>query len=296
MTSISKTIIFFGSGPVAAASLEFLTKIFSVEAVITKAVPPHHKGIAPVEELAKKLNITTIFANNKKELENIFKKHQFKSTTGIVVDYGVIISKEVIDYFKMGIINSHFSLLPELRGADPITFALLSGQEKTGVSLMVIDPTLDTGKLITQKSLAINKNDNAQSLTKRLVDLSNVLIAKYIPMYMDNKITPKAQSHPDSATYSRKISKSDGIIDWHKPAHQIECEIRAYLGWPGSQTTINNHRIIIKKAHISDVQNSPLDMICGDKKYISIEELIAPSGKQMTAADFINGYRIKTAN
>jgi methionyl-tRNA formyltransferase len=128
MTSTSKTILFFGSGPVAAASLRSLADNFSVEAVITKAVPAHHKGVAPVEELAGELGLPIIFASTKKELDEVFTERTFTSKVGVVVDYGVIISQEVIDVFPLGIVNSHFSLLPEWRGADPITFSILSGQ------------------------------------------------------------------------------------------------------------------------------------------------------------------------
>ena len=291
MTNSSKTIVFFGSGPVAAASLDFLSKYFLVEAVITKRVPLHHKGLAPVEELAKKLQIKTLFADNKTEIDQILSENQFASPIGIVVDYGVIISKTAIDYFPLGIINSHFSLLPEWRGADPITFSILSGQEKTGVSLMVIDTALDTGKLITRKSLLINHNETTETLTTKLVDLSNQLLLEYLPKYINGQIKPKNQPHPDRATYSRKILKKDSLIDWSKSATQIEREIRAYLGWPKSRTNLLRKDVIITKAHPINKPVTQLDIRCGDNKYLSIDELLAPSGKTMSAKSFLNGYK-----
>jgi methionyl-tRNA formyltransferase len=272
--------------------LRFLFDHFKVESVITKAAPPHYKGTAPIEELAKKLDLPIIFASSKRELDDVIKSNKFSSQLGIVVDYGVIISKTVIDSFKYGIINSHFSLLPEWRGADPITFSILSGQSKTGVSLMIIDPTMDTGKLIAQETLDISSYETNASLTKKLIELSNYLMLKFIPSYMDGGIKPWKQINPDRATFSRKLTKSDGLIDALKPAEQIEREVRAYLGWPGSQINFNDKVIIIKKSHVADTPNNVLDIHCGDGKYLSIDELIAPSGRTMSAKDFLNGYRV----
>lgn len=285
-----KTIIFFGSGPVAAKSLDFLSKHFNIEAVITKAVPAHHKGSAPVEEIAVKHHLPIFFASNKQELDDMIKNHKFDSPLGIIVDYGVIVSQTVIDSFELGIINSHFSLLPEWRGADPITFSILSGQKKTGVSIMLIEPSLDTGKLITYKHLDIESNDTTPSLTDKLIGLSNQLLLEYMPKYINGEVKAKMQPHPNRATYSRKLTKADGIIDWEKPAAQIEREVRAYSGWPKSRTKIGDNDIIVTNAHVADKPEDKLDILAGDGKYLSIDELIAPSGRKMRANDYINGY------
>jgi methionyl-tRNA formyltransferase len=293
MTNTSKTISFFGSGPVAAASLESLVDHFKIEIVITKAVPAHHKGVAPVEELAKKRNLPLLFANTKKELDTLVAGLSFKSPVGVIVDYGVIVSQEVIDRFPLGIVNSHFSLLPEWRGADPITFSILSGQEKTGVSLMVIEPTLDTGKLITQKVLPISPDDTTPTLTDKLVAFSNNLLVEYLPRYIEGEIVPKNQPHPDRVTFSRKLTKDDSILDFKKPAVQLEREVRAFTGWPKSRATLLGQEVIVTKAHVGKVAETKLDILCGDGQYLSIDELIGPSGRKMDAKSFLNGY---TAN
>lgn len=291
MKNTSKTILFFGSGPVAAASLESLARSFSIETVVTKAVPPHHKDPAPVEELAKKLGLPILFASTKKELDTVFTEQKFSSPVGVVVDYGVIISQFVIDQFPLGIVNSHFSLLPQWRGADPITFSILSGQEKTGVSLMVIEPTLDTGKLITQKVLQSPlSQETTPTLTDKLVALSNQLLDEYLPRYIDGEIIPKNQPHPDRVTYSRKLTKADGVLDFKKPAAELEREIRAFTGWPKSRAQLFNHTVIVTKAHVSSSSKTKLDILCGDGQYLSIDELIGPSGRKMDAKSFLNGY------
>src|SRR6266567_5455079 len=147
----SPTIVFFGSGPVAAATLEgLLAAGLQFEAIITKPRAPGHHGDVPVLELAQKQGLPFFTPQRKDELTELFRNHSFASPIGLVVDYGIIIAKEVIDAFPKGIVNSHFSLLPEWRGADPITFSVLSGQRKTGVSLMLINEKLDEGMLLAQ--------------------------------------------------------------------------------------------------------------------------------------------------
>jgi len=312
MKKTSNPIIFFGSGPVAAESLAFLTKHFEIEAVITKPQPPHHKEAFPVLEIINKHKLTAYYPTSKDELSSLFSKTRFNSRLGLVVDYGFIINKNVIDYFELGIVNSHFSLLPRWRGADPISFAILNGDSKTGVSLMLIEPTLDTGKLLTQKSLLIAPDETTPSLTDHLVDLSNQLLAGYLPRYLNGGIEPHAQPHPDRATYSRKLTKADGLIDWTKPAQQIEREIRAYIDWPKSRTILAGKEVIVTKAKVESqelrdkrqelrVERKEPGAVLVEDKQLTVQtgdgllviEKLKPAGKsEMTAQAFLAGYKV----
>lgn len=295
------SIVFMGSGPVAAASLAFLCEHFAVESVITKSKPPHHSATAPVEDIARSRKLPIQFANSKQELDDLLTTKVFQSALAVVVDYGVIVSKMAIESFPLGIVNSHFSLLPQWRGADPITFAILSGQPKTGVSLMCIEPTLDTGKIIVQRQLSIKPTDTTPVLTERLIELSNQLLLEYLPKYASGLIKPRQQSHPDRATYSRKLTKQDGIIDWQKPAEQLEREIRAFNGWPSSRTVLLNKDVIITQAHVvPSTHSKPGDIevikdlgillvSCGSGS-LCIDRL-KPAGKRdMSTKEFIAGY------
>lgn len=291
MKSMSETIVFFGSGPVAATSLEFLNNNFTIEAVITKS---------STEQMMKNLVECPVYTvNNKIELDTLISNIDITSPLGVVVDFGIIISEEVIKSFNRGIVNSHFSLLPQWRGADPISFSILSGQDKTGVSLMVIEPSLDTGKLITQKSLKINPRETTPSLTNRLVELSNRLLKDYLPLYVAGNIKPKNQPHPDRATYSRKLTKEDGIIDWSKPADQIEREIRAFIDWPKSRTTLASKDVIITEVKISNVNGKPGNIstlnkeivVCCGENALVISKLKPAGKKEMTSEGFIAGHK-----
>ncbi len=299
------SIVFFGTGPVAAASLDFLRSKFDIEAIITKPRVAGFKGESPVEELAKQHSIPLHFAENRSQLDTLFHNDQFKSSVGIVVDFGIIISKDVIDHFEKGIVNSHFSLLPRWRGADPISYTILFGDPKGGVSLMVINEGLDTGKLITHKSLAVDPKETTGSLTAKLIALSNDLFESYLPGYLSGEIKPKNQPHPDRATYSHKIFKADSIIDWNESADVIERKIRAYQPWPQSRTTIGNTTVIVIDAvavwHGNDLapgelkipaEKNPQTIIVGTSDGdIQIMSLKPLGKKEMPVSAFLAGYR-----
>jgi methionyl-tRNA formyltransferase len=289
------SIVFFGSGPLAAASLKFLNENFTIEAVVTKPTTKE-------EMAASAPGVPLHTVSNKRELTALLTDKPFKSRVAILVDFGIIVEKAVIDYFPLGIINSHFSLLPRWRGADPISFAILKGDAKTGVSLMLIDEGLDTGKLITQKVLHIKPDATAPSLTEELIELSNGLLKDFVPRYAAGEVKPHNQPHPDRVTHSHKLEKKDGVIDWNKPAEQIEREIRAYLGWPGSRTTIADKDVIITQAHmvptnhgekpgaLEVVREANALMVETGKGMLCIDWL-KPAGKnEMSSAEFIRGY------
>lgn len=297
MTETTVPIVFFGSGPVAAKSLELLLKHQTISAVITKPTTLHE-----MSAVADNTSVYTV--SNKRELDELVASDTLgNSPLGVLIDFGIIVSQNVIDSFEYGIINSHFSLLPELRGADPISFAVLSGQKTTGVSLMMIDEGMDTGKILVTKSMPISEQDTTPSLTDKLIQLSDRLLETYIPRYLSGEAQPRSQSHPERATYSRKLTKTDGLIDWHKPADVLEREIRAFIAWPKSRTTLGGKDVVITKAHAAesdDAIGEPGDIIIFDKELLGIntgsgvlwiDELKPAGKKEMPAKAFLAGYR-----
>lgn len=295
------SVVFFGSGPVAAESLRLLTADFTIEAVITKTQPAHHKEPFPVLELAQALGLKTFTPSGKTELSELFMTNPVTSRLGIVIDYGFIINQDVIDYFPLGIVNSHFSLLPEWRGADPITFSILSGQEQTGVSLMIINAAMDEGDLLEQGVLTIAPEDTTPSLTSKLIALSNTLLTQSLPRYVSGELRPFPQE--GEATYSRKLTKQDGIIDWTKPATQLEREIRAFIEWPKSRTQLAGKDTIITRAHAvtsepAGAHPGDIDVVEGSKEFGVVTgngtlwiDSLKPAGKnEMDAASFLAGY------
>ncbi len=299
MKKTSKPIVFFGSGPVAAESLRLLAQNFEIEAVVTKPRAAHHKGDVPVIRIAEDLGLPVHTVTNKRALDELVDTKPFDSQLGILIDFGIIVSQKAIDYFPLGIVNSHFSLLPEWRGADPITFAILSGQQSTGVSLMMLVEAMDEGPLLGYGVYGLSATITTPELTDGLVELSDTLLAAIIPDYVAGLIVPQPQTTEIEPTYSRKLTKNDSIINWDKPAENLEREIRAFIEWPKSRTTIANREVVITKAHVMDLQGKSgtfavhekqLIAYCGSKALII--DSLKPAGKQeMTGQSFLAGYK-----
>lgn len=298
MKKQSPKVIFFGSGPVAAQSLELLLEHIDVEAVVTKPNPAHHRGIAPVIELAEQKKLTYYTPASKSELTDLIENRPFESAVGIVIDYGIIIDQAVIDAFPFGIVNSHFSLLPQWRGADPITFSLLSGQEKTGVSLMVINAAMDEGPLIAREEIIVQPQDTSLDLTKKLIRLSDNMLRTHFVDYLNGSISPGPQQ--GEASYSRKLTKADGLVDWTKPAEVIEREIRAFYEWPKSTAKVGNHQLIIRNADVVKTSGIPgeytftkkeLIVFCGQDA-LSLNVVQPVNKKEMPVQAFLAGYSL----
>ena len=311
------SIVFFGSGPVAAKSLQLLAQEFTIEAVVTKPRPAHHRGAVPVLDaldslkIMHRLDIPVHTVSNKAELSRLIKTKPFTSRLGVLIDFGIIVGKDVIDYFPLGIINSHFSLLPEWRGPDPITFAILSGQESTGVSLMLLVPGLDEGPILedAEYSLGEDSTITGPELTDQLIALSHDLLVKNIPAYLAGAKQPLPQDTKfTKPTYSRKITKADGVIDWSKPADEIYRQIRAFVEWPKSHIQIGGKDIVITKARLPLQQADAYGVgrlkpgqvaASQDKKHLFVQtgdgllELtgLKPAGKpEMSSEAFLAGY------
>lgn len=312
MSQKSKTVIFFGSGPVAAKSLELLVRHTPVEAVVTKPRPAHHRGDVPVLRVAEKIGLPVYTPTNKQALSELFAQKPVSSELGIVIDYGIIIAQDVIDYFPLGIINSHFSLLPEWRGADPISYAILSGQKKTGVSLMLISAGMDEGPILAYGEFELSPTATTPMLTDDLIGLSDGLLSYEIPRHFAGETKPVEQleaaatiGYPTTPTYSHKLRKEDGIINWDKPAEQLEREIRAYQDWPKSRTKLGDIDVVITSAVVSSeqigdtgnitVSGNELLVTCGTGS-LKIVTLIPAGKKEMPAQAFLAGYanRIRT--
>jgi methionyl-tRNA formyltransferase len=301
MTAKSKTTVFFGSGPVAAASLEALLAHTPVEAVITKPAGGGHRTVPPVEVLARERGLPLHFAGTKAELTALLQAQRFESTYGIVVDYGVIIALEVIDAFPLGIINSHFSLLPLWRGADPITFSLLSGNPETGVSIMLINEKLDEGELLARENTRIEPDWTTAELTHHLVTLSNDMLTRYLPHYLGGKLKPYPQDASIEPTFSRKLTKEDGRLDWTEPAQRLALEVRAFQPWPKSYATLGDLEVTVTAAHAVPYDGGkPGDIVVTDAKQLLIVcgegalaiDTLKPAGKAaMDSRAFLAGYQ-----
>lgn len=308
MSKTKQSAVFFGSGPVAAESLRLLLKHQEVEAIITKPSTEHE-----MQSVAQNIPLHTV--STKQELDDLIETAGFSSRLGILIDFGIIVSQKVIDAFELGIINSHFSLLPQWRGADPITFSILSGQKQTGVSLMVLVAAMDEGPILAQGIYDIKNNETSPTLTNELILLSDALLHDTLPGYLHNaphpktgaKTVPRPQEEvnkmwqrPLKISYSRKLTKEDGILDFTKPAEVLEREIRAFIEWPKSRTEIAGKDVVILKAAIDPnakgypggvfkTKDKRIGIYCAEGALI-VEELKPAGKKAMSSEGFLAGY------
>lgn len=299
MKKTSETIVFFGSGPVAAKSLELLQAWCEIEAVVTKPQPPHHKEVFPVIDIAQKYELPLFTASTRQELDELIRQNAFVSRTGVLIDYGIIVNDEVIRSFELGIVNSHFSILPEWRGADPITFAILSGQRQTGVSLMLLVPRMDEGPLIAYSQYNLPTAITTPGLTEDLIEISNALLKQTLPRYLAGKIKPQPQTiTKHNVSYSRKLTKEDGTLDWRKTAEELEREVRAFSGWPKSRTELAGKAVVITKAHVVKSTYKPGQLVVSEQTLsigtqhnaLGIDSLIPAGKKEMDITAFLAGY------
>jgi len=302
---MDEPIVFFGTGPVAAASLQLLSESFTIEAVVTKPRPEHHRGSVPVLEAAQTLDLPIIEVTNKKETTDKIASAGFKSRVAVLIDFGIIVEQKAIDAFPLGIVNSHFSLLPQWRGADPITFSILSGQSKTGVSLMLLVEAMDEGPLLAIGEYDLRPDITTPELTKDLIEVSYALLRDTLPRYVNGEVKSAAQEkvanivgYSAEPSYSRKLTKEDSILDWNKPAEQLAREIRAYADWPKSRCILGGHAVIVTKARVEAGEGTPGELWMKDKSFgvycqkgILMIEQLKPAGKQEMSVDaFLNGY------
>jgi methionyl-tRNA formyltransferase len=282
-----------------------LAERFTIEAVITKPRPEHHRGNVPVLETARALGLHVIEVTNKKETTDKIRNAGFKSRVAVLIDFGILVEQKAIDAFPLGIVNSHFSLLPQWRGADPITFSILSGQSKTGVSLMLLVEAMDEGPLLAVGEYDLSPDITTPELTKDLIDISYALLRDTLPRYVSGEVKSASQEkvagivgYSAEPSYSRKLTKEDGILDWNKPAAQLEREIRAYAEWPKSRCILGGHAVIITKARAEAGEGMPGTLWNKDKslgvycrKGVLMIERLKPAGKQEMSIDaFLNGY------
>lgn len=298
MTHISKTVLFFGTDNFSATSLlELIERGFNIGAVITK--PDSRKGRgrelqAPlVKQIAIKHKIPvwqpTKMTEISKKIEALTKKNNEKPI-GVLVSYGKIIPQPVIDLFEPGIVNVHPSILPKYRGPSPVESAILNGDTETGISIMQLSAKMDAGPVYKQVVFTLNDTETAPELEIKLAALGAQELVTILPSIISGSLQPVAQND-SMATYCKLLHKEDGEINPKLlSSTQAERQIRAFLTYPKTKATIAGHSVIITKSHVKNVGETVLDIECNDGRFLSIDELIGPSGKAMNAKAFLNGY------
>ena len=296
MTKTSKKIVFFGTDDFSLVTLKSLIESnYDIVAVVTKPDSKSGRGqkikSPAVKDLAIKNNITVLQPNKLSEISEQIKLLG-TDVAGVLVSFGKIIPESIINLFNPGIINLHPSLLPLYRGPTPIESAIANGDKQTGISIMLLSPSMDAGPVYEQAVYKLNGNETQPELYKSLAQIGADKLLKVLPKILDGTLQPKPQDDSKS-TYCHTLNKQDSLLDLSKiTAASAERLVRSHLDFPKTKTNILGNLIIITKSHVSDQSETPIDILCVDNKFLSIDKLIAPSGKTMSAKDFINGYKL----
>ena len=259
-------VVFMGTPEFALAPLKaLLWNGHQVVVVYTRPDRPAGRRRAvtpsPVKKLAVNLNLPLLQPAGLKKVETVAELKNFHPEVIVVAAYGQILPPPVLELPKYGCVNLHPSLLPRHRGASPVAAAILAGDEFSGVSIMLMDPGLDTGPILTRAQVPIAACDTAGSLTAKLSLVAAHLLLEILAALPRGELTPELQDEA-GASYSGTVNKADGQIDWRKPAVNIWRRVRAFQPWPGSYTRWQGKMLkIIEAAPLPPVEATEVGQV-----------------------------------
>lgn len=297
-------IVFMGTPEFAVPVLQALVEHYNVVAVYTRADKPSGRGkqvaVSPVKHFALQHNLPLEQPRSLRHGSEQHRLQEYQPDLVIVAAYGLLLPQPILDIPKLGSINTHASLLPRWRGASPITFAILSGDAETGVTLMQIDEGLDTGNILTSRSIPILPDDTTGSLTEKLSTLGAQLLLDTLPAYLQGKVTSTPQDQ-SRATMTRLVAKEDGKINWDTSATYLERMIRAYQPWPSAYSHLHGEQFKIMSAAALDNQAPELpgtvlqigkDIgVASGKGVLLLREVQLAGKRAMSAGEFARGQR-----
>ena len=301
-------IMFMGTPDFAAIALKGICDSGNTPiCCVTKIDKPARRGYqltpSPVKVFALENNIPVEQPEKLSTPEFAETLKKYDPELIIVVAYGVILPKSVLDYPRYGCINVHGSLLPEYRGAAPMQRAIIDGCDKTGVTIMKMAEGLDTGDMILKLETPINEDDNLETIHDRLAELGIKGLLEVIPMLENGTATYEKQDDSKSS-YAAKINKEDGILDFNRPANELSCLIRGLSPFPYAYCKNGDTMLKITDARSSDfhpqnavcgevvsLANGVITVACGEGS-LRILGVFPESKKRMRAIDYVNGGKI----
>ena len=304
-------IVFMGTPDFSLQPLKSLVEAgHDVSLVLTREDKKRNRGElspTPVKELAQELDIPVLTPSKMKDEALIERLKSENADFFVVVAYGKILPKEILDIPKFGCINIHASLLPEYRGAAPIQWSIIDGKKKTGITTMLMDEGLDTGDILKQYELPITDDETGGSLFDKLAILGGEAIADTIANFKSITPTPQGEA---TTEYAKMISKQMGEIDFNKSATEIERLIRGMNPWPSAYTKYEGKVLKIWEAKVSEniselpninlsenygkiySFNKDIFIICNNS-VLKVLSLQLEGKKRMSAKDFLLGREIK---
>ena len=292
-----------GSAPGA-----ILSEGYKIITVVTRPDKPAGRGrevaFSPVKQTAQSYGIPVWQPGSFKKQENSQALAAYEADLYVVAAFGQILPQAVLDQPCYGTLNIHASLLPKYRGPDPITEAILQGDEQTGVSIMLLDAGIDTGPVLMRQSVPMTNDETLGSLTIKLAELGAQALREALPLWIAGKLQPEPQDNIH-ATHTYMRQKEDGKMNWEKPAAVLARQVRAFMPWPGSYTFWCGKMLKIITAYPSSAEvtrpvpgtvlvreetgHQVLAIVTGSGLLV-IKQLQLEGKRAMSAEEFLRGY------
>ena len=298
-------ILFMGTPDFAVPSLEALVAAgHEVVGVFSQPDKPKNRGMklqpTPVKCCAQAHGLAVFQPTKLRDgtaLETIV---QLAPDLIVVAAYGRILPQEILSYPRLGCINVHSSLLPKYRGAAPIHWAILNGEQETGVTIMHMALALDAGDIIAQRATPIDPDETVETLHDRLARLGAELLVETVEHLADGTATRTPQPE-NGGTYASMLSREMSPIDWSRSARAIDCQVRGLIPWPCATAELAGQRFKIYKTAVGTATDKTpgtllsagkkgIEVACGDGQSLWITELQAEGGKRMSAAAYLLGH------
>ncbi len=263
-------IAFFGTPAFAVPSLEAVHRIGDVVAVVCQPDKPVGRGMQltapPAKARAIELGLEVHQPTKLKTPEFAAWMASLRADVAVVVAYGRILPKAVLEGPRLGCVNVHGSLLPRWRGAAPIQWAVIAGDTETGIALMKLDEGLDTGPVFAVCTTPVGDDETSGQLFERLAPLGAELLERELPAYIEGRATLVAQDDR-LATHARMLEKADGVLDWSQPARAVQRRVQGVSPWPGASTLLRGKvvKVHAARAHAASTTAAPGTVIRADK-------------------------------
>ena len=295
-------IIFMGTPDFAAASLEALIDSrHEIQAVVTQPDKPKgRKGEltpSPVKVVAEEKGIKVYQPLKVRDEEFVETLRAYNPDVIVVVAFGQIIPLSILQMPKFGCVNIHGSLLPKYRGAAPIQWAVLDGEKETGITTILMDEGIDTGDILLKKTIKIDTDETSGSLFDKLMALGAETILETLDELEKGNLTPTKQGESPTA-YAKMLTKAMGLIDFTRPAKELDCFVRGMNPWPSAYTLLSGKTLKLwkvravegsgKAGSVIDIGKESFTIACGEGA-IEVLEVQLEGKKRMSAGDFLKG-------
>ena len=293
-------IIFAGTPAFAAAALQALQSAgHTIALVLTQPDRPAGRGMknkaSAVALLAEQLGLQVKKPSTLKDPEVEKTIREVGADIMVVAAYGLILPQAILNIPKQGCVNIHASLLPRWRGAAPVQRAILAGDTKTGICIMQMEAGLDTGPVLFCLEIPIEAHETSATLFAKLTDLGALAIVRALENYDELKPRPQPA---EGITHAKKLTRAEAPIDWRRPAHEVDRQVRAFNPFPGAEMVLAESTIKVWAGHPVHLSGAPgailqtgaegMTVACG-KDALLVTELQKPGGKKLPAGEFLRG-------